>query len=89
MCIIFGAGCVRQIGLVCALSLDDVLLTTFSEVDSMSIRLSENGSSPMEMERSSLVLLVLGSDTFSTDDSDDVRDDLVRREDDRAVVGDV
>jgi hypothetical protein len=90
VCIIFGAGCIRQVELVRAVLLNDVLLTTFAGVDSISIRLSENKSSPVEMERSCLVLLPLGSDTFSTEDSDEVRDERVDiREDDRATVGDV
>ena len=64
----------RQVKLVCAILLKDTLLTTFVDVCSVSMLLSENESSPVEMARSFLALLLLGLNTFSTDDSDDVRD---------------
>jgi hypothetical protein len=79
----------RQVKLVCAFVLEDVLLTTFVDVCSVSM-LSENRSSPIEMARSLLVLLLLGLSTISTDDSDDVQDEQVSiREDDHAVGGDM
>jgi hypothetical protein len=80
----------RQVELVCAFLLKDALLTTFVDVCSVSMLLLENGSSPVEMARSLLVLLLLGLGTFSTDDSDDIQDKrLSIRGDDHVVVGDM